>query len=165
MPCVLADHRFVRPTSCCRWHVKACVGQPTGLARARIEYAESVSLDWKSGALAAGLAHYETAEFFLAHEDWESVWLTLEEPEKSFLQALIQMTAAFHHLHAGNSAGALSLLHRALRRLESCPVSFGGILVTPLCAEVGELLRLLKTETPCTSPPFPQIRLINLPSE
>jgi uncharacterized protein len=102
-----------------------------------------VPLDWSCGELAEGLACYRRAEFFEAHEHWESVWLTLHEPEKSFLQALIQITAAFHHLHAGNSAGAASLLRRALRRLERCPEYFGGIAVSSLCAEVSEALRTI----------------------
>jgi uncharacterized protein len=95
-----------------------------------------VRLDWSSGALAEGLACYRRREFFEAHEHWESVWLELEEPEKSFLQAVIQTTAAFHHLGAGNRIGAASLLQRALRRLESCPAQFGGIEAGALRDEV-----------------------------
>jgi uncharacterized protein len=123
-------------------------------------YAEGVSLDWKCGALAQGLVCYRRAEFFLAHEEWESVWLTLHEPEKSFLQALIQVTAAFHHLQAGNSAGAVSLLRRALRRLEICPTFFGGIAVMPLCKEVREWLRAIETGELSVPASFPQIRPI-----
>lgn len=100
-------------------------------------------LDWKSGALAEGLACYRRGEFFAAHELWESVWLTLAEPEKSFLQGLIQITAAFHHLQSGNSAGAASLLRRALRRLEVSPANFGRIAVTRLCDQIREKLRAM----------------------
>jgi hypothetical protein len=114
-------------------------------------------LDWKSGDLAEGLACYRRAEFFLAHEHWESVWLGLQEPEKSFLQALIQITVAFHHLQAGNSAGAVSLLRRALRRIEILPASFGGIAVAPLCKEVRAWLRVLESGDSSVSLPLPQI--------
>jgi uncharacterized protein len=117
-----------------------------------------VAFDWECGALAKGLACYRREEFFLAHEDWESVWLTLEEPEKSFLQALIQMTAAFHHLKSNNSLGAISLLKRALRRLELCPECFGGIAVMPLRAEIAEWLRLIEAGGPIDSAAFPRIR-------
>ena len=116
-----------------------------------------MSLDWKSDALAAGLACYRSAEFFEAHEHWELVWLRLDEPEKSFLQALIQTTAAFHHFRAGNHAGAASLLKRALRRLERCPESFGGIAVTPLCTQIRDWLQALQSASPSTPPAFPQI--------
>jgi hypothetical protein len=74
--------------------------------------------DWTTGPLAEGLHCYRTQQFFAAHEHWEGVWLSLREPEKSFLQALIQITAAFHHLQSDNPRGAISLLGRALRRLE-----------------------------------------------
>jgi len=101
----------------------------------------------------------------MAHEHWESVWLALEEPEKSFLQALIQMTAAFHHLQAGNSAGAASLLRRAMRRLELCSASFGGIAVTSLGTEVCEWLEAIESEAPSMPVAFPQIWLIDLPPD
>jgi predicted metal-dependent hydrolase len=104
-------------------------------------------LDWKSGALATGLECYRSAQFFEAHEHWESVWLRLEEPEKSFLQALIQTAAAFHHYEAGNTAGAASLLRRSLRRLELCSASFGGIDLGPLCEEMRVWLRGLEDRT------------------
>jgi uncharacterized protein len=115
------------------------------------------SLDWSCGALSEGLACYRRTEFFEAHEHWESVWLRLEEPEKSFLQALIQIAAAFHHLQVGNRAGAVSLLSRALGRLESRPLQSGGIAVTPLSAELRAWLRELEGAgvTPGTAPPHP----------
>jgi hypothetical protein len=116
-----------------------------------------MSLDWKSGALAEGLACYRRAEFFLAHEHWESVWLELHEPEKSFLQALIQIAVAFHHLQAGNSAGAVSLLRRALRRIELLPESFGGIAVMHLCTEARVWLRVLESGGSYDSLALPQI--------
>ena len=89
-------------------------------------------LDWDIGALAEGLRCYRAEQFFEAHEHWESVWLACTEPEKTFLQALIQVTAAFHHLRRGNRAGAVSLLNAALRRLESYPAEFAGLSVDSL---------------------------------
>ena len=86
-----------------------------------------MSFDWNSGALQDGLACYRRGQFFLAHEYWECVWLTLEEPQKSFLQALIQVTAAFHHRETGNAAGTISLLRRALRRLEVCRIGWTNL--------------------------------------
>jgi len=118
-----------------------------------------VCLDWNCGALAEGLACYRGAEFFDAHEHWESVWLRLDEPEKSFLQALIQMTAAFHHLQAGNGTGAVSLLRRTQRRLENCPASFGGIAVAPLLVDVGDWIRVLEESNSVRPEAFPQIVL------
>jgi len=114
--------------------------------------------DWESGALAEGLHCYRNSEFFLAHEHWESVWLGLEEPEKSFLQALIQTTAAFHHLKTGNPTGAASLLRRALRRFEVCDTSYGGIAVVPLCEEVGAWVKAIEDGSRAFPGNFPRIR-------
>jgi predicted metal-dependent hydrolase len=123
-----------------------------------------VSFDWSCGDLAEGLACYRRTEFFLAHEHWESVWLRLEEPEKSFLQALIQTTAAFHHFQNGNSLGAATLLRRALLRLEHRPAYFGGIAVTPLRAEICNWLVALENGNFRRPVAFPQILPMDPPT-
>lgn len=115
--------------------------------------------DWSSGPLAEGLRCYRAEEFFLAHEHWEGVWLEAREPEKSFLQALIQTAAAFHHLQRGNRLGAASLLRAALRRLEPCGVSFGGVMVGGLREEIGAWLRVLEEEDALVRLEFPAIVL------
>ena len=100
-----------------------------------------MALDWQSGELAEGLGCYERGEFFVAHEHWELAWLRLSEPEKSFLQAMIQVTAAFHHWERGNVAGTLSLLRRVQRRLDGYPAVFGGMDVRRLRGEIEEWVR------------------------
>jgi predicted metal-dependent hydrolase len=103
-----------------------------------------IDSDWAHGELAEGLRLYEAGEFFAAHEAWESVWLRSREPDKTFLQGLIQVTAAFHHLKRNNPRGAAVLLQAALRRLEPYPELFGGIWVTLLCDDIRERLRSLE---------------------
>lgn len=120
-----------------------------------------MTLDWSCGGLAEGLACYRARRFFDAHEYWESVWLTLEEPEKSFLQGLIQVTAAFHHLHAGNRTGAASLLRRALKRLEPCQAVFGGIDVAPLRDEISAWLYAIEHDATGDLAAFPNIRPVD----
>jgi predicted metal-dependent hydrolase len=114
-------------------------------------------LDWTRGELAEGLRCYRAAEFFAAHEHWEAVWLKMPEPEKTFLQGLIQVAAAFHHLQRGNQKGTASLLRAALRRLDPCSPAFAGISVTPLCQEIREWLRVLEAGDTLSHRPFPQI--------
>src|SRR5690348_11981481 len=53
-----------------------------------------MSLDWTRGDLHGGLRCFHSGAFFEAHEHWESVWLAAQEPEKTFLQGLIQVAAA-----------------------------------------------------------------------
>jgi predicted metal-dependent hydrolase len=116
-----------------------------------------MDLDWTQGALSEGLACYRDARFFDAHEHWESVWFTAHPPEKSFLQALIQLTVALHHLDTANPAGARSLLQRSLRRLEECPACFGGIDVALLRTQIDDWLRMLNGTVPAAPPDYPQI--------
>jgi predicted metal-dependent hydrolase len=115
-------------------------------------------LDWSCGALAEGLQCYKTGEFFLAHEHWEGVWLKCEEPEKTFLQSLIQITAAFHHLQRKNFRGAASLLRAALRRLNAFPATYGGIEVEALRESVRAWLEVLDSGNSSPQIPMPQIR-------
>lgn len=114
-------------------------------------------LDWTIDPLAQGLRCFERRQFFDAHEHWEGVWLQASEPDKTFLQALIQTTAAFHHLERGNRVGATSLLRAALGRLEPYPPAYGGVEVAPLRESLRVWLDALERPgTPAL--PFPTIR-------
>src|ERR1700753_2591048 len=88
--------------------------------------------DWSTGRLAEGLQCYRSERFWHAHEHWEDVWRQLDGREKLFLQALIQTTAAFHHVQRRNFVGAASLLRNALRKLDPLPDEFGGVAINTL---------------------------------
>lgn len=119
---------------------------------------QQLPLDWSCGELAEGLRCYRAEQFFLAHEHWESVWLRCDDPEKAFLQSLIQTAAAFHHLQKQNTIGAASLLQNALRRLEPLPPSFGGIAVASLRDEIRAWLQALSSQSATSQLPFPEIQ-------
>ncbi len=117
-------------------------------------------LDWSTGGLAAGLACYRNQEFFETHEHWEDVWNRLVDPERLFLQALIQVSVAMHHYRNANRAGALSLLERALRKLQQYPERFGGVDVAGLRKDVRAWLDALQHAADCPLP-FPAIALLD----
>ena len=112
-----------------------------------------MTFDWTHGPLAEGLRHYNAGEFFEAHESWESVWLTTPQPEKIFLQGLIQVTVAFHHLQRDNTLGATRLLTAALRKLELHAPAFCGIPTSPLCDDIRACLQALSTNPSAPLPP------------
>jgi hypothetical protein len=126
---------------------------------------KKMKFDWNRGALADGLECYRREAFFSAHEHWEAVWLQSQEPDKTFLQGLIQLTAAFHHLQRKNAQGAASLLKAALRRLEPYPAFFGGIALAPLRDDVRSCIQLLERDDLPFHGPFPQICLSTPPKE
>jgi len=85
-----------------------------------------------------GVADFNAGRFFEAHELWEELWLAAPEPEKTFLQGMIQVAAAFHHHGRGNARGAKSLLAAGMAKLAACPGDFGGLAIDELRKEVGE---------------------------
>lgn len=83
-----------------------------------------------------------------------------KDAERSFLQGLIQLTVALHHLTNGNSAGALSLLGRALIRFERCPECFGGVDVAALRNEARAWLDAIESKAPSRPATYPGISLV-----
>jgi predicted metal-dependent hydrolase len=75
----------------------------------------------------AGIAHFNAREFWEAHESWETLWLAAESDVEQYLQGLIQIAAAYHHVKRGTYRGAVRLFDAALRRLEPFPMDFCGV--------------------------------------
>jgi len=100
-----------------------------------------------SGLFLRGIALFNQADFFESHEVLEEVWRDAPEPERKFLQALIQAAVAFHHHSRGNSIGARSLLERAHRNLAAYPEEFGGIELTPLRQSIVDWQEALDNKT------------------
>lgn len=92
-----------------------------------------------------GLERFNSQQFFEAHESWEEIWLAAPEPEKTFLQGIIQVSAAFHHYQRDNPLGARSLLGEGLRKLDRFPNVHRGLAVGKLRDFVRNWLAALAT--------------------
>jgi len=92
-----------------------------------------------------GLAHFNARKFFEAHEFWEEIWLVECEPEKTFLQGLIQITAAFHHHQRGNPEGAELLLASGIVKLLRFPPDHRGLSIGALRENAKRWARALGT--------------------
>jgi predicted metal-dependent hydrolase len=64
-----------------------------------------------------GIDLFNTGRFFECHEVLEEVWLEFSGDRKKFLQGLIQLTVALHHLKNNNRVGAERLLVAAADKL------------------------------------------------
>jgi len=104
-----------------------------------------------------GIEQFNGGHFFEAHETWEEIWLRSPEPEKTFLQGIIQIAAAFHHHSQGNHRGALTLLQAGLKRLARFPDVHREIALGALRAEAETWVVALCGE-PGPGPAVPQIR-------
>jgi uncharacterized protein len=111
-----------------------------------------------SERFAAGLRQFNSRLFFDAHETWEEIWLASAEPDKTFLQGIIQIAAAFHHYGRGNMRGTQSLLEAGLRRLGRFAHGHYGIDVESLRAAAREWAAALAAGVDPGPTRVPQIR-------
>ena len=78
-------------------------------------------------AFLRGIDHFNAREFWEAHEAWEELWLVAETDVEQFLQGLIQVAAAYHHVKRGTLRGAVRLFDAGLARLANFPDRFCGV--------------------------------------
>jgi uncharacterized protein len=107
-----------------------------------------------------GITLFNARKFFEAHEVWEELWLAELEPEKTFLQGLIQLAAAFHHHGRGNSRGTQSLLAAGLAKLEHFPVDHRGLELAKLLTEAKSCAEMLGAGKDLGALKLPRIRLV-----
>jgi uncharacterized protein len=74
-----------------------------------------------------GVGLFDEGEFFEAHEEWEALWHETRGAARDFIQGLIQVTSAMHHLRNGNMRGARELHDSGLRLLAPYGGDFEGV--------------------------------------
>jgi predicted metal-dependent hydrolase len=77
--------------------------------------------------LLEGIALFNDQKFWHAHEAWERDWLVAVGEEKLFLQGLIQLAAAYHHVQRRTYRGGVRLFDAALEKLSRVPAGFSGV--------------------------------------
>lgn len=83
-----------------------------------------------------GLRLYWRGFYWHSHEAWEGLWRESQDPERSFLQALIQIDAALIHTERGDWRGVRNVLRRAWNNLSRCPDQLWGVDVPLLMNQV-----------------------------
>ena len=104
-----------------------------------------------------GIDLFNREKFFDAHEVLEDVWREAPEPERKFLQGLIQVAVAFHHHSRGNVVGCLSLLTRGGRNLSRYDSPYGGVAVRTLLHRIEEWKGALASGS--VVPPLPKLQV------
>jgi predicted metal-dependent hydrolase len=108
----------------------------------------------------AGVGLFNAESFFEAHEVWEELWLVELEPEKTFLQGLIQLAAACHHHGRGNARCARSLAAAGLAKLARFPDDHRGIALGELRLEAALWLGARAGDDDLGSRKLPRIRVV-----
>jgi predicted metal-dependent hydrolase len=104
-----------------------------------------------------GVTHFNAREFFEAHEVWEEIWLVEVEPERTFLQGIIQIAAAFHHYCRENSDGAESLLAAGIVKLSRFPAHHRGLEIEELREAAKRWARSIGSNEKPSSAQIPQL--------
>jgi uncharacterized protein len=107
-----------------------------------------------------GIALFNRADFFDAHEALEDVWRAAPPENKKFLQGMVQIAVAFHHYSTGNRIGMRSVLERAINNLSQPAGSYCEIQLPRLISSLCQWREALDNKTP-----FPELPRIRLRSE
>lgn len=78
------------------------------------------------------VAHFNRGDYFEAHEDWEEIWHEAQGDDRAFVQGLIQVATALHHMTLGNMRGARILHGSAHALLAPLGETRGGIQIQTL---------------------------------
>jgi uncharacterized protein len=114
----------------------------------------------ETGQFRKGVALFNACKFFEAHEVWEELWLVEPEPEKTFLQGLIQLAAAYHHHGRGNKRGTQSLLAAGLAKLGRFPDDYRGIALADLLSEANKWTKISSDGSDLEARRPPRIRSV-----
>ena len=78
-------------------------------------------------AVRKGVLLFNHRLFFEVHEVLEAQWIQEVDPERRFLQGLIQIAVAFYHLGNHNLGGAISLLDDGLDKIRPRAPAYLGL--------------------------------------
>ena len=100
----------------------------------------------KEGLITEARSFFNSERYWEAHENLESVWRNSAGNEKSYLQGIILVCAAFVHHQKREDEVALGVLRRALKQLSYLEDSYHEIKVDRLRKNTEEVLASKKFE-------------------
>jgi len=87
-----------------------------------------------------GVALFNGARYWHAHEAWETLWRAAPDDERDFYQGLIKLAAGFLHLSRRNRRGARNKLAEGIAHLSRYEPVHRGIGVTELVNKAKEIV-------------------------
>ena len=105
-----------------------------------------------------GINLFNEHRFWEAHEAWEELWLASAGEEKQFLQGLIQLAAAYHHVQRGTLSGGLRLFERSAAKLVHFGDGYLGVRFHAALASAGEQAKRLASGEEIAPAEWPKLR-------
>ncbi len=87
----------------------------------------------------AGIRHFNSGDFFEAHESWEDHWGHGSTPEREATLGLIKVAVGFLHLRNGKRVGALTQLGWAVDLLRANASVFPELDLAAFAEEVDSV--------------------------
>ena len=91
-----------------------------------------------------GLDEFNEGRFFEAHEVLEDLWHEYREVDRTFIQGLIQIAAAYYHLQSSNFRGAASQFTKGSEKLAQFLPFYKDVAVAGLLDDVRENLQRIR---------------------
>jgi predicted metal-dependent hydrolase len=111
--------------------------------------------------LRAGIELFNRHLFWEAHEAWEEIWLKATGEDKEFLQGLIQLAAAYHHVQRGTFRGGVRLFDAALRRMEPFPPDYRGVDRAAAAEAAGRHRSRIAAGDPVDASHYPKLSVVD----
>jgi hypothetical protein len=100
----------------------------------------------KEEAISRALQLFNDEKYWGAHEALEGVWKASAGDEKSMLNGIILVAAAFVHDEKGEQEVCLSILKRAVKKLNGASGTYHGIDLRKVVMQVAKILDTGKVE-------------------
>lgn len=91
-----------------------------------------------------GLEQFNTRQFYACHDSFEALWHEAIEPDRTFLQGVLQIAVGLHHLTNRNWRGATILLGEGIGRLRDYQPEYVNLDVSELVRRSRRLLEHLQ---------------------
>ena len=98
--------------------------------------------------LRRGVDQFNRGEYFECHETLEDLWRRESGPSRELYQGIIQLAVALHHVRGGNHKGAVSMLDKAIPRLERFQPHCTGIAVAELVVQARRCRKTVQSLGP-----------------
>ncbi|HSE99241.1 MAG TPA: DUF309 domain-containing protein [Blastocatellia bacterium] len=112
-----------------------------------------------------GIEHFNSRQYFEAHEAWEEIWLRSEGDAKLFYQMLIQAAVGLHHYERGNTRGASGMHRNVCEKLSKLPAVYMSLDLANFSRQfkgfLSDLIEGGVEGIPPAHKPRPLIRLIS----
>ena len=100
--------------------------------------------DERHRLMEAGRAAFNRGEFYEAHEHWEDVWNEVDDPERAWIQGMIQIATGLHKVSQDKRPPARTLLEKAMAKLADAPEALDGFDLGSMRAEAASALARLQ---------------------